>query len=124
MPKRECERCKSTSPTVRLYVRVSKGKRRSWKGVGWWCRICGHVKFDEKVQTSGKLEIVEGDIRLDTPTGELLRHIVAREGLSRQHIITKLEQGRELAILRGCELVEIFNDVVLPTIRARELVKS
>jgi len=73
----------------------------------------------------------EGDVRLrqiqsilTDSAKELLSHLVDKSGLTRQTIITDLDQGEELRLLKNCGLVQQMGDMILPTLQARIAIKA
>ena len=52
----------------------------------------------------------------------LLKQIIEKGSLTRQHIITNLELGLELKLLQNCKMIEMFQDTAIPTRQARKLV--
>jgi len=88
------------------------------------------VRYDLwRAEMNKRFDEGEGTIRLRTVrnvlTSEaevLLRHLIeAEEGLTRQHIITILDQRKELKLLKVCGLVEQFGDTILPTKSGRRV---
>lgn len=78
-----------------------------------------------------RVDLGEGEVRLRKVRNvlthsakELLTHLVRKSGLTRQTIIVDLEQREELRLLINCGLVEVFGDMVLPTIQARIVTKT
>lgn len=53
---------------------------------------------------------------------DLVMRLINESGYTRQHIVTNLELGMELKLLKNCGMVEMFGDVVVPTKQARKLI--
>ena len=72
----------------------------------------------------------EGDIRLfairsvlTEEAKKLLKAIIDKGSYTRQQIITNMELGMEMKLLQHCGLIQIFGDIVVPTVQARKLIK-
>lgn len=89
------------------------------------------IRYDKwRAEMNKRFDQGEGTIRLRsirnvlTPEAEeLLRHIIEKDGLTRQTIITDMNQRKELKLLKVCGLVDQFGDVLLPTKSGRRLAK-
>lgn len=89
------------------------------------------VRYDKwRKEMNKRYDSGEGNIRLRSiqnvltdQAKELLNHIIRKQGLTRQTIITDLDQRKELKLLRVCGLIEEFGDVVLPTKNAETITK-
>lgn len=87
------------------------------------------IRYDNwREEMNKRFDQGEGTIRLRSVRNvltyeaeELLRHIIRENGLTRQTIITDMDQRKELKLLRVCGLVEQFGDVFLPSKSGRRL---
>lgn len=53
---------------------------------------------------------------------QVLEAIVANNGYTRQNIITEMDRGMELKLLKNIGLIEMFGDQVIPTKQARKMI--
>lgn len=83
-----------------------------------------YVKW--RADRNRRYDLGEGEVKLrkvqrvlTDKSKALLSHLVKRGSLTRQTIITDLDQQQELRLLLNCGLAEKFGDVIVPTSQAK-----